>query len=192
MAKNQDKKNTQKLPKGTRFATQERCDELNRGGATLTLWKRTLPRLPPRPKSFKGICNIYDPMPENVRPKGSPRNTGFVCSTEWMWGPCNNRCDKYYLNPRGPYWLLWIGEHDGNWNTKWEWILYAYAKKKGVDAKTAAVYLLLDAWTAEADRGAIGHYHFIDCDGLLSVSEISEIARRVWPEESQAYAEDPN
>jgi len=61
-----------------------------------------------------------------------------------------------------------------------------------VDAKTAAVYLLLDAWTAEADRGAIGHYHFIDCDGLLSVSEISEIARRVWPEESQAYAEDPN
>ena len=61
--KEQDKKNTQKLPMGTRSATQERCDELNRGGVTLTLWKRTIPRLPQRPKEFKGICNLYDPMP---------------------------------------------------------------------------------------------------------------------------------
>ena len=129
-----DKKRTGKSV--VRLGTIAECKEANASRVIMTTLRRRKKVLPQRPKSFKGICDIYDPMPENVRPKGSPRNTGFVCSTEWMWGPCNNRCDKYYLNPRGPYWLLWIGEHDGNWNTKWEWILYAYAKKKGVDAKT--------------------------------------------------------
>ena len=137
--------------------------------------------LPPRPKLFKGIRDTQEPMPENVRPKGSPRNTLYLGSVEWADSPMHTRFDSYYLNPRGSYWLLWIGYQDENtWNWKWTWHLYAYCKKLGVDEKTAATYLLLDAWTSERDECSLDHYFLIDEEGMLSIGDITEIARRVW------------
>jgi hypothetical protein len=71
-------------------------------------------------------------MPINIRPKGSPRNTQYLGSVEWADSPNHTRFDSYYLNPRGAYWLLWIGYQDENtWNWKWTWNLYAYCKKRG-------------------------------------------------------------
>jgi hypothetical protein len=58
------------------------------------------------------------------------------------------------------------------------------APKKGADAKKAAVYLLLDAWESETRHWELDHYHWIDGAGLLSIGDITEIARVVWPEES--------
>lgn len=140
--------------------------------------------LPPRPKSFRGFCDLIDPMPETSRPKGSPRNTEYLGSVEWASSPMNSRFDSYYLNPRGRYWLLWIRWQDDDWKQGWQWTLYAYGSKKGVDAKSAGVYLLTDAWKAERDSSQLDRYLLIDEAGSLSVEEISEIARNVWPEES--------
>jgi len=137
--------------------------------------------LPQRPKSFYGTPEYKTPMPDKVHPKGSPRNTTYLGSVEWAYSPASSRFDSYYLNPRGEYWLLWIGFHDENtWDWKWKWDLYAYCKKQGVDEKTAAIYLLLDAWASERKDYDLSHYFLIDEAGLLSVAEISEIARRVW------------
>ena len=137
--------------------------------------------LPPRPSSLKMVRNAFEPMPINIRPKGSPRNTQYLGSVEWADSPNHTRFDSYYLNPRGAYWLLWIGYQDENtWNWKWTWNLYAYCKKKGIDEKTAATYLLMDAWASERDTNDLDKYFLIDEEGMLSIGEITEIARRVW------------
>ena len=139
--------------------------------------------LPQRPPSFDGQCDFIDPMPDAARPKGSPRNTTYLGSAEWAWGPGNSRFDSYYLNPRGRYWLLWIRWQDDNdWNQSWKWTFYAYSRKKGADEKTASIFLLHDAWMAEAKEQNLNHYFLIDDPGLLSIAEFAGIARDVWPE----------
>lgn len=138
--------------------------------------------LPERPPLFDGKCDYFDAMPDEARPKGSPRNTTYLGSVEWAWGPGNSRFDSYYLNPRGKYWLLWIRWQDDNdWNKAWKWTLYAYSPKQGADDKTAAIFLLQDAWMAEAKSYDLDHYFLIDDPGLLSVAEFTGIARQVWP-----------
>jgi len=119
--------------------------------------KRTPPvvKLVERPASFRGACDYLEPMPEKDRPKGSPRNVEFLGSVEWSWTPWNDRSDEYYLNPRGRYWLLWLRDRDEDNCNRWEWILYAYGPKRGVDAEAAAIYLLLGAWNAEKEHGSL-------------------------------------
>ena len=143
-------------------------------------------KLVPRPNSFHGKCNFLDPMDEKVHPTGSPRNVDYLGAVEWAWGPSNNRFDSYYLNPRGRYWLLWLRWLDENeWEPKWRWTFYAYGPKKGVDAKAAATYLLMDAWKAEKENSSLDHFFLIDEEGSMSASELLEIARIVWPEATQ-------
>jgi len=91
------------------------------------------------------------------------------------------RFDSYYLSPRRSHWLLWNYWLDENCDSQRRWELYAYAPKRGVDEKTAAVHLLLDAWRAEAGDG-LGHYFLLDEAGLLSTHEFAAIAGQVWPE----------
>jgi hypothetical protein len=144
---------------------------------------RLVVQLPPRPHSFKGTCNFFKPIAERDRPKGSPRKLEYLGSVEWTWSPMHSRVDSYYLNPRGRYWLLWIrSREDEDWSRKWIWMLYAYGPRKGVDAKTAATYLLLDAWNAEKKINELDHWFLIDEEAFLSVAEIAEISRKVWPE----------
>lgn len=139
--------------------------------------------LPQRPPSFLGKCDFIESMPDEIRPKGSPRKTTYLGSVEWAWGPGNSRFDSYYLNPRGKYWLLWIRWQDDNdWNQSWQWTLYAYSLKKRADEKAAAIFLLQDAWMAETKAYDLDHYFLIDDPGLLSVAEFARIARKVWPE----------
>jgi len=135
--------------------------------------------LPARPRGFEGKCDFIDRMPEENRPSGSPRNVEYLCSVEWASGPNNTRLDSYYLNPRGAYWLLWNRYHDENdWKPRWRWEIYAYGPRRGVDAKDAAVYLLMDAWRIESGSE---RYDMIDDTGLLSADDISAIAAAVWP-----------
>jgi hypothetical protein len=142
---------------------------------------RLVVELPERSPKFHGICDFVESMPDDIRPKGSPRNTQYIGSVEWADSPMYTRFDSYYLNPRRSYWLLWIQRQDENdWDQSWKWTLYAYAKKKGVDEKVAATYLLMDAWYAEKESSDLDHYFLLDESGLLSVAEISEIARQVW------------
>jgi hypothetical protein len=141
--------------------------------------------LPSRPESFHGVIDWMEPMPNKARPKGSPRKTTYLGSVEWATSVRETRFDSYYLNPRGSYWLLWIRWQDDNdWKMVWRWTLYAYGKQKDVAAKTAAIYLLLDAWKKEKERSDLEHYFLIDEPGFLSIAEISEIGRQVWPRKS--------
>ena len=150
--------------------------------------------LPPRPPSFQVYCDSVNPMPDDLLLKlnlpqsremrRSPRKTEYIGGVEWAWSPWHSRSDSYYLNPRRSLWLLWNRWWDDNdWNSAHKWSLCGYGPKKGVDAKTAAIYLLLDVWKVEARRG-LGHYHYMSKPGLLSYEELSEIARIVWPDDS--------
>ena len=143
--------------------------------------------LSPRPPSFEGRCDFIDPMPDKVQPKGSPRITYYLGTVEWAWSPMHSRRDSYYINPRRSYWLLWTWKQNENdWNLSWKWTLHGYGpKRRGVGAKDAAIYLLLDVWKAQADDNDLEQYHWIDEAGLLSVEEISAIARVVWPDSAQ-------
>lgn len=139
--------------------------------------------LPERPAGFQGYCEYIDSMPEKDCPKGSPRKVQFLGSVEWSWSPMHSRWDAYYLNPRGKYWLLWIRYLDDNeWIPKWRWNLYAWGLRKGVSTKEAAVYLLADAWAAEARESDLDHFHLINDPGLLTIPELCAIGRLVWPE----------
>ena len=142
--------------------------------------------LPSRPEGFLGECAYVRPMPDKARPRGSPRNTTFVGAVEWASGPKDTRFDAYYINPRRSHWLLWNYWQDENdWQLRWCWSLYAYGPRRGVDEKTAAVYLLFDAWRSEAQNLGLKRYFLLDEPGLLSTNEITQIARLVWPAVSQ-------
>src|SRR4051812_44885758 len=137
--------------------------------------------LPARPRRFEGKCDFIDRMPEENRPSGSPRNVEYLGSVEWASGPNNTRLDSYYLNPRGAYWLVWNRYRDENDSKpRWGWEIYAYGPRRGVDAKDAALYLLMDAWRIESGSE---RYDMIDDTGLLSADEISAIAAAVWPDD---------
>ena len=107
--------------------------------------------LPPCPPSFQGYYDYVNPMPDDLllklnlpqsrQMKRSPRNTEYLGSVEWAWCPWHSRFDKYYLNPRRSLWLLWIRWWD-DFDSAYRWRFYGYGPKKGVDAKTAAIYLL--------------------------------------------------
>ncbi len=141
--------------------------------------------LPSRPPSFQGYCDYIDPMSKDIRPKGSPRKTTFLCTVEWAWSPAHNRINSYYLNPRGKYWLLWnYCQNFNDWDLKWRWVLYGYGPRKDVSTKEAAVYLLLDTWASETKHWDLDKYHWIDGTGFLSIGDITAIASSVWPEES--------
>ncbi|WP_458525599.1 hypothetical protein [Onishia taeanensis] len=137
---------------------------------------------PPRPPGFAGQCDFLNAMPDDLRPKGSPRNTRYLGAVEWAWSPYHTRLDAYYLNPRRRHWLLWIySPESDDWEPRWHWCLYGYSPKRGVDEKTAAVYLLLDAWREEAVANQLNHYTLLDEAGFLSRDEIAQIASVVWP-----------
>lgn len=141
--------------------------------------------LPPRPEGFQGYCEWRYPMvplPAYLKPKGSPRKLTYLGAVEWAWSPMHSRADAYYLGRRGAYWLLWSRWEDDNqipW--KWRWSLIGHAKCRNIDTWTAACYLLMDAWAADAS-GSLDKYHWINDVGGFSVEDFEAIAAVVWPD----------
>jgi len=146
--------------------------------------------LPPRPPSFAGVCDECAPLGRPDLPPGSPRNTIYLGSVEWSWAPGGSRCDSCYLSPRRHFWLLWNRYYDDDWDFRWKWKLYEYGGRKGVDARSAAVYLLMDRWRHERDENGLKHYHLLGEAGFLSADEIRTIAWEVWERESEEEGED--
>ena len=142
-----------------------------------------------RPDGFRGHWQWLDPMPEKDCPKSPPPNVEFLSSVEWSWSPMNSRWEAYYLNPTDKYWLLWIRyPDDTDRDIVWRWDLYAWGLRNGVSEKEAAVYLLADAWSAEARDSDLDRFHLINDAGLLSLPELYAVGRLVWP--YIAYDED--
>ena len=153
-----------------------RAEELPQQRITLVV---DLPACPP---GFECHFDLDDSMPEAVRPKGSPRNTVYLGQVEWAWSPVHNRLDAYYLHRRGPFWLLWLRWQDENdWDLKWVWTLYAWGRGgRRVDPKTAAIHLLLAAWKGDTVMSGLDRFSWINEERLLSVEELTAIAREVW------------
>ncbi len=137
--------------------------------------------LPPRPAGLESRCTLVDDVPSQYRLKGNPGNPTYLGMVEWSWSPMHSRLDAYYLSPNGPLWLLWVRNADpfSDGFGAPEWWVYAWGRRKGVSRRQAAVYLLMDAWTCEAEDH-LDQFHMIDDTGLLSVADLSAIAREVW------------
>lgn len=140
--------------------------------------------LPPRPEGFEGTCCFADggniELPDITEPKQSTELGGV----EWAWSPAHSRLDNYFIERRGGQWLLWIGFEDENsWDRDWTWVLYCFAEYGDADGHAAAVYLLHDAWADEASRESIDHFHWVNHEGVLSVSDLTAIARSIWGEQ---------
>ena len=59
-------------------------------------------------------------------------------------------------------------------------LLYAYCPRRNVDRKTAAIHLLLHAWSYEVAEYQRDRFDWINDAGLLTVSEVHAIERAVW------------
>jgi len=137
--------------------------------------------LPERPEPFD-YCEIdYGTLSSCKLPKNGPSNSTYLCQVEWAWSPAHNRLDAYYLHRGRTHWVLWSKYWDDNW-MKWEQVAVGCVPHRGVTQKQAAVYLLLEFWAFDAKESDVDHYHWINEDAFLSVSEIAEIAREVWSE----------
>ena len=155
-----------------------RAEELPQQRVTLVV------TVPPRPAGFEGKQN----PPESVRPPAQmPRTAKYIGQVEWAWSPMHMRIDAYYLsaNRARTHWFLWLRLYDDNWG-KWdEPQIYAYAPKQRIDDTVAATFLLMDAWSADAQETTLDHFHWINKAELLSVEELGAIGRVVWPAASK-------
>jgi hypothetical protein len=114
-----------------------------------------------------------------------PRSAQFVGTAEWAWSPMHSRIDVYYIstNRKKSHWLLWkrwIDDSDYRW--RWESALYVYGTKRDIPKKTAAIYLLIDAWDYEREFLELEHFHILNAVELISVPEFRAIGRVVWPD----------
>ncbi len=138
--------------------------------------------LPERPAGFRGYCDWCDAMPDDVRPKGSPRTVEYLGSVEWAWSPAHDRYDAYYIGLRGRHWCLWRRWQD--WDSPgqpWRWQLFGWARKGSESWEAAAVYTLLDAWGSDDALCGTGRFHWVAEPGHFSAVGINALADRVWP-----------
>lgn len=134
--------------------------------------------LGPRPEGFEPIIG-YGAVPDELLPKGGPRNAAYLGQVEWAWSPAHCRLDAYYVHRGRTHWVLWTRYWDDNWG-RWEWLAAAAVARRGITERQAAVHLLIDAWRAERSDGSLDHFHWINEDGLLSVADLMAIGRAVW------------
>ena len=140
--------------------------------------------LPKRPLDFHGE------RPKSTGPSAlekMPADAKYIGLVEWAWSPMHMRIDAFYLstNPERSHWFLWLLPWDDNWSRWGKPVVYSFAPRGKVPARKAALFLLLDGWSHEAKHTELDQFHWINEAELLSVEEISGVARAVWPEGAQ-------
>ena len=136
--------------------------------------------LPKRPAEFDFKVG-YELFPYGELPKNAPTNSTYLCQVEWAWSPAHSRLDAYYLHRGRTHWSLWTKFWDNNL-MGWEQFTVGYVPRRGADQKQAAVYLLLEFWTFDAQENSVDEFHWINEDGFISIAELAAIAREVWGE----------
>ncbi len=133
----------------------------------------------PRPAGFAGAT---EPPDGALPPENMPRSARYIGQVEWAWSPVNARIDAYYLstNRARTHWFLWLRLYDDNWGRWEEPQIYAHAPRQNVGARVAAIYLLLDAWSANIAEYELDRFHWINEAAFLSVEEIIAIGRIAW------------
>lgn len=146
--------------------------------------------LPSRPDGFQcEICVGAGEFPSEVTLEKEPGEAQYLVYVEWSWSPMHHRVDAYYLSMSDRFWILWLRSlDDGGDPWRWDWLPYTYCLRNGVGPKTAAIYLLMEAWRWEASR-YLDRYHLISELGDLSADEVETIADMVWGSEADSEAE---
>ncbi|MDF1621645.1 hypothetical protein [Pseudothioclava nitratireducens] len=133
--------------------------------------------LPPRPEGFTPVVD-YCLTDEGVGPKRRPREMLFLGGAEWAWSPMHNRIEAYYLHRGRNYWITYHRDLEAE-DREFEWSIGAYVEKRGVNARQAAVHLMIARWRFEADNG-LDEFHWLIHDGFLTVPDWRAISRAVW------------
>ena len=131
-----------------------------------------------RPKGVEFVA-CTDEDPKEILPERRPTNMTYLGSVEWAWSPMHDRIDAYHLHRGRNHWILYIEDLEPEM-PDYAWSVGAFVQRKGVDERQAAVHLLMERWKAEHDLWDLDEFGFINQEGFLSMSELKEIARRVW------------
>lgn len=139
-----------------------------------------LKNLVKRPEPFDSVVG-WGEKPKGVDLPNGPRKAEYLGQVEWAWSPMNNRLDAYYISRSRTHWILWIYSYDDNWG-KWEWLAIGNVPLKQASCREASIHLLIDFWNMEKQITTLDHFHWINEDGELDVSDWRTIALNVWPE----------
>ena len=96
----------------------------------------------------------------------------------------SDRIDAYYLSlsTHRDLHVLWVCHFD---DERWRFVdhhIVASAPRSGLQGADAAILLLQAFWANEAAGDMeLDRPHWINEPGLLSVGQLKEIYRRVWP-----------
>jgi hypothetical protein len=133
-----------------------------------------------RPVPFDAVVG-WDEKPDGVELFSGPARAVYLGTVEWAWSPMNNRIDCYYLSRGRTHWMLWIHGFDDN-EGGWTWLAVGHVPRKQASRTQAAIHLLADFWRMEKEDNELDHYHWINEEAFLDVSEWRTIALQVWPE----------
>lgn len=133
--------------------------------------------LPERPEGFAPVAG-YDLPLDGIAPKRRPEEMLFLGGAEWAWSPAHGRIEGYYLHGGRSYWILYKRDIEND-DPEFEWRVGAYVAKRGVDARLAAVHLMIARWRIEADDG-LDQFHWLTHEGFLSASDWRAISGAVW------------
>jgi hypothetical protein len=136
--------------------------------------------LMPRPEGFK-VNAIAEPLNEHGLESHKMDGWTYVCGAEWSSTPFDAYYYDYHISLEDNEWTLWRSYPDPFESDMWCWAVCASAPANGVGPKTAATYILLDFWTAQANGiGLDRPYASSGGRGILSDDELEVIVRRVW------------
>jgi hypothetical protein len=146
------------------------------------------------------MASAFEPFPMSAakarytngdRPRGvdcpltRPRSARFVATVDvFSQTPIHQRRDEYWLssNRRRSHWFLWLGYESDMWDG-WEYLVYAFVPRRGLDARQAAILLLQCGWRGERDAGFLTEPpESVIGEGLLRAAEVKAIMRSVWPD----------
>jgi hypothetical protein len=144
------------------------------------------PVLPKRPSWFKPVATNRR-FPDEIRcAKAVPRAAEWIGTANWFYAPGMDRTDEYRIssNRGGTHFLLWVGnrsEDDGS--PEFAPVAYGPTKAKNgevVDIRTAALHLLIAAWSAEKKEWDLQPPQ--ESGGIIDGEVLEAICREVWPE----------
>ncbi len=131
----------------------------------------------------KNLCITKGVPGEDGIPSKLPRSATPIAQVEWAWSPMHNRIDSYHISmdSNRSRWVFWQSFFDDS-NLPWRWELVSAVStpRAGISKRLAAAALLQHYWQQEIEDMELDHYHWINDTDLLSIGEVSEIARLVW------------
>ena len=113
-----------------------------------------------------------------------PEDAQHVATVDWAWSPGHSRVDSYYLSMDDgkSNWVLWLSYFDDG-TAALQNSPYAYGPKTDLPVIEVARKLLQQGWIGEVEQNQdFGKFHMVFSAGILSSTDLEEIANNVWGE----------